>query len=181
MNFEKTIFFMKTHECVYKRLESHIWTGKRVNFENSIFFMKTHDLRHDDLNLTTELGKKSTLKIRYFFIKIFLCKWKRLESHIWIGNNKETWISHLNLVKCELWKSKYLWKSLKIQYFFMNTHKCAWNRLESIIWTRNSVIFLKSSIFFHENLWNLTKRIDSLIWTGNNVIVENSISFNENS
>ena len=122
-------------------------------------FMKAHDKY---LNLTSELGKERTLKVSYFFMKIHETAWKILESHIWTRKRtnfeslrflhknswkrmKNTWISHLNLEKNELWKFEiFTWKfmkahekylnltsefgkerTLKVLYFYMKIHESA--------------------------------------------------------
>ena len=141
------------------------------------------------MNLTSELGKVWTFKNWYFFVKIHESAWKILESHIWIRKKvnfesliyfhenswkrmKNTWISHLNWEKNELWKfdifswkfmkahEKYLnltselgkeW-TLKVWYFFMKIHESAWIILESQIWPRKRTNF-ESLIFLHENSW----------------------------
>jgi hypothetical protein len=87
-----------------------------------------------------------------------------------------TWISHLNLEKSELWKYEiFTWKfmkahekylnltselakewTLKVWYFFMKIHESAWKILESHIWTRKRLNF-ESLRIFHENSWKRMK------------------------
>jgi hypothetical protein len=52
-----------------------------VNFENSIFFMKTH-AHEIDLNVSSELGNGFTLKNRYFFMKTHESALGILESYL---------------------------------------------------------------------------------------------------
>jgi hypothetical protein len=102
--------------------------------------------------------------------------WKRM---------KNTWISHLNKEKSELWKfdifswkfmkahEKYLnltselgkkWTS-KVWYIFMKIHESAWIILESHIWTGKRMN-VESLIFFYENSWKHMKNtwISHLNW-----------------
>ena len=105
--------------------------------------------------------------------------WKRM---------KNTWISHLNWEKSELWKFDiFSWKFMKAHekylnltselgkvwtfknwYFFVKIHESAWKILESHIWIRKKVNF-ESLIYFHENSWKRMKNtwISHLNWEKN--------------
>jgi hypothetical protein len=145
------------------------------------------------LILTFEPGKGWNLKFWYFFMKIHESAWIILESHIWTGKRvnfesliffhenswkrmNNTWISHLNWQKSELWKFNiFSWKFMKayLKYlnltsepgkrvnfesliFFMKIHESAWIILESHIWTGKRVNF-EHLIFLHENSWKRMK------------------------
>jgi hypothetical protein len=93
--------------------------------------------------------------------------WKRM---------KNTWISHLNLEKNELWKFEiFPWKfmkahekyfnltselgkerTLKVLYFYMKIHESVWKMLESHIWIWKRTNF-ESLRYLHENSWKRTK------------------------
>ena len=59
----KFIFFMKSHQSVWKKLESEIWTKKGMNFESLIFLMKCHQIDENHLKLISEMENGWTLKV----------------------------------------------------------------------------------------------------------------------
>jgi hypothetical protein len=193
-NFENLIFL---HENSWKRtkntLISHLNLEKNELWKFEIFTWKFIKAHEKYFNLTSELVKEWTLKVWYFYMKIHESAWKILESHIWTWKRtnfeslrflhekswkrmKNTWISHQNFQKNELWKFYiFTWKfmkayekclnltfelgkerTLKIWYFYMKIHESAWQILESHIWTWKRVNF-ESLVFFHENSWNRMK------------------------
>ena len=120
--------FMKAHDK-YLNLTSEL--GKERTLKIWYFswkFMKAHEKY---FNLTSELVKERTLKVWDFYMKIHESAWKILESHIWTWKRVNfesliffyenswkrmnyTWISHLNLEKCEFLKFDiFSWKFMK--------------------------------------------------------------------
>jgi hypothetical protein len=100
-------FFMKIHASAWQRIESHIWTKKRVNSERSIFFhensckcMTMHWISHIWTKKKSELWK----------FNIF--SWKFMQVH---------WISNLNYEQSEFWKFNiFLWKFIQVHDNLLN-------------------------------------------------------------
>jgi hypothetical protein len=124
-------FFMKIHENAWIILEFHIWTWKSVNFESLIFFHENSWKRMNNTYISYLTWKSVNFESLIFFMKIHESAWIILESHIWTWKSvnfesliffnenslkrmNSTWISHLNLEKCELWKFDICsWKFIK--------------------------------------------------------------------
>jgi hypothetical protein len=139
VNFESLVFF---HENSWNRMKntliSYLNLEKNELWKFEIFtwkFMKAHEKY---FNLTSELVKERTLKVWDFYMKIHESAWKILESHIWTSKRTNfesfiflhenswkhmtnTWISHLNLEKNELWKFDiFTWKFMKAHEKYLN-------------------------------------------------------------
>ena len=133
-----------------------MWTMKKQYFS-----WKTMNAYVRDLNLTSELGKESTLKIRFVFLKNHEWRHDDLNLTSKLGfNNKETWISHPNKEKCELFNFDILSSKLMIPheknwFFYLNWEKCD-------LWKFN--IFSLKLMKPHERVLNLLSELGKK-WT----------------
>ena len=136
MIFESSIFFMKSHQSVWKYLESYNWNG--WTFKISYFSWILIKVYENNLNLKSELRNVWTLKVQYF-------------SWILI----KVYENHLKLIS-EMGNG---W-TLKVQYFSWKLIKMYENTL-NLIPEMNELSMFNS---FHENpskcmkitwIWNL--------------------------